>query len=60
MSELGKATDVTRQGLYKALPESGEPRLSTLLGVLNSLGGSAECPARQLVANRWGFASMRE
>ena len=38
MSELAKDADVTRQGLYKALSENGDPRLSTLLGVLNSLG----------------------
>jgi len=30
--------DVTRQGLYKALSENGDPRLSTLLRVINSLG----------------------
>lgn len=38
MSELAKDADVTRQGLYKALSENGDPRLSTLLGVINSLG----------------------
>lgn len=38
MSELANDADVTRQGLYKALSENGDPRLSTLLRVINSLG----------------------
>ena len=38
VSELAKDAEVTRQGLYKALSENGDPRLSTLLGVINSLG----------------------
>ena len=38
MSELATAAGVTRQGLYKALSEDGDPRLSTLLGVINSQG----------------------
>ena len=38
MGELARDADVTRQGLYKALSEQGDPRLSTLLGVINSLG----------------------
>ncbi|MCY4429679.1 MAG: putative addiction module antidote protein [Rhodospirillales bacterium] len=38
MSELANDADVTRQGLYKALSENGDPRLSTLLGVITSLG----------------------
>ena len=38
MSELANDANVTRQGLYKALSENGDPRLSTLLRVINSLG----------------------
>jgi probable addiction module antidote protein len=29
---------VTREALYKALSPSGDPRLSTLLGVMKALG----------------------
>ena len=38
MSELANDADVTRQRLYKALSENGDPRPSTLLGVICSLG----------------------
>jgi probable addiction module antidote protein len=38
MSQIAKDTGLTRAGLYKALSEDGDPRLTTLLGVLKSLG----------------------
>lgn len=38
MSAIARETGVTREGLYKALSESGDPRLSTFLGVLKALG----------------------
>jgi probable addiction module antidote protein len=38
MSEVARGAGVTREALYKALSETGDPRLSTLLGVLRSLG----------------------
>lgn len=38
MSEVARGAGVTREALYKALSETGDPRLSTLLGVLKSLG----------------------
>jgi probable addiction module antidote protein len=38
MTEVAKGAGVTREALYKALSENGDPRLSTLLGVLKSLG----------------------
>jgi probable addiction module antidote protein len=38
MSELAREAGLTRQGLYKALSEQGDPRLSTLLGVAKALG----------------------
>ena len=38
MSALAADADITRQGLKKALSENGDPRLSTLLGIVNSLG----------------------
>jgi probable addiction module antidote protein len=38
MSSIAKDAGVTREALYKALSETGDPRLSTLLGVLRALG----------------------
>lgn len=38
MTEVARGAGVTREALYKALSENGDPRLSTLLGVLKSLG----------------------
>ena len=39
MTEVARAAGVTREGLYKSLGENGDPKLSTLLGVLNAIGG---------------------
>lgn len=38
MSKLAKRAGVTREALYKALSPSGDPRLSTFLGVMKALG----------------------
>lgn len=38
MSRLAEDAGVTRAGLYKALSADGDPRLTTLLGVLKGLG----------------------
>ncbi len=38
MTDLAKRTGVTREALYKALSPTGDPRLSTFLGVMKSLG----------------------
>jgi probable addiction module antidote protein len=38
MTSIAKEAGVTREALYKALGEDGDPRLSTLLGVLRALG----------------------
>ena len=37
MSQVAKAAGVTREALYKSLSEDGDPRLSTLLGVVKAL-----------------------
>lgn len=37
MSELARETGISREGLYKALSPTGDPRLSTLLGILKAL-----------------------
>lgn len=38
MSAVAKEAGVTREALYKALSENGDPKLSTLLGVIRALG----------------------
>ena len=38
MSEVAEQAGVSRSALYKALREDGDPRLSTLLGVMRALG----------------------
>ena len=38
MTETAKASGVTREALYRALSPKGDPRLSTLLGVVKALG----------------------
>ncbi len=38
MTQLAAKAGVTREALYKALSPSGDPRLSTLLGVMKALG----------------------
>jgi probable addiction module antidote protein len=38
MTEVARTAGVTREALYKALSENGDPRLTTLLGVARALG----------------------
>jgi probable addiction module antidote protein len=38
MSAVAKEAGVTREALYKALSADGDPRLSTLFGVVRALG----------------------
>lgn len=38
MTAVAKEAGVTREALYKALSEKGDPKLSTLLGVTKALG----------------------
>ena len=38
MTELAAKAGVTREALYKALSPTGDPRLSTFLGVMRALG----------------------
>lgn len=38
MSQIAREAGVTREALYKALSPSGDPKLSTLLGVMKALG----------------------
>ena len=38
MSGIAEQAGVTREALYKSLSAEGDPRLSTLMGVLKALG----------------------
>lgn len=38
MTEIARQAGVSREALYKSLSEDGDPRLTTLLGVLRALG----------------------
>jgi probable addiction module antidote protein len=38
MTKIARDADVTREALYRALSSDGDPRLSTLMGVMRSLG----------------------
>jgi probable addiction module antidote protein len=38
MTQLASRAGVTREALYKALSATGDPRLSTFLGVMKALG----------------------
>jgi probable addiction module antidote protein len=38
MTGIAREAGVTREALYKALSEKGDPKLSTLLGVAKALG----------------------
>jgi probable addiction module antidote protein len=38
MGEVAREAGVTRAGLYKALGKDGDPRLTTLLGIVKALG----------------------
>ena len=38
MTEIAKKAGVSRESLYKSLRKGGDPRLTTLIGVMNSLG----------------------
>jgi probable addiction module antidote protein len=38
MSELARATGLTREALYKALSENGNPTLTTVVAVLKAFG----------------------
>lgn len=38
MTSIARDAGVTREALYKALSENGDPKLSTLLGVMRALG----------------------
>lgn len=38
MTDIAREARVTREALYRSLSETGDPRLTTLLGVTRALG----------------------
>jgi probable addiction module antidote protein len=38
MAHVAREAGITREALYKSLSEKGDPKLSTLLGVMKALG----------------------
>ena len=46
MTQLANQSGVTREALYKALSPTGDPRLSTFLGVMKALGIKLTPPPR--------------
>ena len=52
MTELARKTGLSRQGLYKALGENGDPKLSTIQQILEALGLELQMSVRPLTENR--------
>jgi probable addiction module antidote protein len=46
MSMVAREAGVTREALYRALSENGDPRLTTLLGVARALGVTFKAEVR--------------
>ena len=38
MTDVAKAAGITREGLYKALGPTGDPKLSTFIGIMRAVG----------------------
>jgi probable addiction module antidote protein len=45
MTQIARDAGVTREALYRALSDKGDPRLSTLLGVMKAIGVSLSAQA---------------
>ena len=61
MSEVARGAGVTREALYKALSTKGDPKLSTLLGVLKTLDLKLSArPARAARSSRRKAARVRK
>lgn len=50
MTQVAKEAGITREALYRALSEKGDPKLSTLLGVMKALG--AQLSAKPAIKQR--------
>lgn len=52
MAEVARGAGVTREALYKTLSRAGDPKLTTLLGVIKSLGFTLSAQAAPRRAKR--------
>jgi len=50
MTQLSRDTGITREGLYKALSDEGNPEFSTIIKVVIALGLNLTIPARRATA----------
>jgi probable addiction module antidote protein len=47
MTDVAREAGVTREALYKSLSEDGDPRLTTLMGVMRALGVTLTAHVKQ-------------
>ena len=52
MSEVAREAGITREALYRTLSADGDPKLSTLLGVVRALGLQLRAEAEPVVPQR--------
>jgi probable addiction module antidote protein len=57
MTQIAKDAGVTREALYKSLSVDGDPRLSTLLGVMKALNLRFKVETVRAVGNGAGIAA---
>ena len=56
MTELARATGITREGLYKALSPAGNPEFSTILKVIKALRIKLHAAPERVQRNRLGVS----
>lgn len=49
MGEIAKVAGLSRESLYRSLREDGDPRLSTLLGVMGAIGLDLSVKPKEVV-----------
>ncbi|MBN9541440.1 MAG: putative addiction module antidote protein [Reyranella sp.] len=49
MAEVARGAGITREGLYKALGKGGDPKLTTLVNVINTLGFTLSARPRSAI-----------
>ena len=59
MSQLARDTGLTREGLYKALSEDGNPSFSTVLKVVDALGYRFSLVREERASYRTGRVSTK-
>ncbi|MFL2785965.1 MAG: addiction module antidote protein [Paracoccaceae bacterium] len=60
MSETAKAAGISRQALYKALSENGDPKLSTLTKITKAVGINISITKDEELAQPIGSPSKRK